>query len=115
MLNFKETYVGELIAKYNEYEFKIYENYETKMFKLDLLNTKTKIQEAKGLVGQGTLESLKKLADEMLEYRLNDKDYFKKSLEFEIELIEKHPERFENPQLELLLLKTSLIRIKNAR
>ena len=29
MLNFKETYIGELIAKYNEYEFKIYENYET--------------------------------------------------------------------------------------
>ena len=115
MLNFKETYVGELVAKYNEYEFKIYENYETKMFKLDLLNTKTKIKEAKGLVGQGTLESLKKLADEMLEYRLNDNDYFKKSLEFEIETIEKHPERFENPQLELLLLKTSLIRIKNAR
>ena len=74
---------------------------------------KTKIKEAKGLIG--TLESLKKLADEMLEHRLNDKDYFKKSLEFEIELIEKHPERFENPQLELLLLKTSLIRIKNAR
>ena len=115
MLNFKETYVGELVAKYNEYEFKIYENCETKMFKLDLLNTKTKIKEAKGLVGQGTLESLKKLADEMLEYRLNDKDYFKKSLEFEIELIEKYPERFENPQLELLLLKSSLIRIKNAR
>ena len=76
---------------------------------------RTKIKEAKGLVGQGTLESLKKLADEMLEYRLNDKDYFKKSLEFEIELIEKHPERFENPQLELLLLKSSLIRIKNEK
>ena len=60
-------------------------------------------------------ETLKKLADEMLEYRLNDKDYFKKSLESEIELIEKHPERFKNPQLELLLLKSSLIRIKNAR
>ncbi len=115
MLNFKETYVGELIAKYNEYEFKIYENYKTKMFNLDLLNTKTRIKEAKGLIGQGTLESLKKLADEMLEYRLNDKDYFKKSVESEIEVIENHPERFKNPQLELLLLKSSLIRIKNAR
>ena len=47
MLNFKETYVGELIAKYNEYEFKIYENCETKMFKLDLLNTKTKNKRSK--------------------------------------------------------------------
>lgn len=113
MLNFKETYVGELVAKYDEYEFKIYENCKTKMFNLDLLNTKTKIKEAKGLIG--TIESLKKLADEMLEYRLNDNDYFKKSLESEIELIEKHPERFKNPQVELLLLKSSLIRIKNAR
>ena len=47
MLNFKETYVGELVAKYNEYEFKIYENYETKMFKLDLLNTKNKNKRSK--------------------------------------------------------------------
>ena len=113
MLKFKETYIGELVAKYNEYEFKIYENCETKMFNLDLLNTKTRIKEAKGLIG--TLESLKKLADEMLEHRLNDNDYFKKSVEFEIEVIEKHPERFKNPQLELLLLRSSLIRIKNAR
>ena len=47
MLNFKETYIGELVAKYNEYEFKIYENYETKMFKLDLLNTKNKNKRSK--------------------------------------------------------------------
>lgn len=116
-LNFKKTLTGEYIAKFNEYEFKIYKGREVKVLKLDLLNKKTGIMERQGLyVGilrNNSLRDAKELAAEMLRNRLKDKNHFKKMVEAEIQLIKAEP-KSQNTQQELIRLKEILAQLKSA-
>ena len=116
-LNFKKTLTGEYIAKFNEYEFKIYKGREVKVLKLDLLNKKTGIMERQGLyVGilrNNSLRDAKELAAEMLKNRLKDKNHFKKMVEAEIQLIKAEP-KSQNTQQELIRLKEILAQLESA-
>lgn len=116
-LNFKKTLTGEYIAKFNEYEFKIYKGREVKVLKLDLLNKKTGIMERQGLyVGilrNNSLRDAKELAAEMLRNRLKDKNHFKKMVEAEIQLIKAEP-KSQNTQQELIRLKEILAQLESA-
>ena len=116
-LNFKKTLTGEYIAKFNEYEFKIYKGREVKVLKLDLLNKKTGIMERQGLyVGilrNNSLRDAKELAAEMLRNRLKDKNHFKKMVETEIQLIKAEP-KSQNTQQELMRLKEILAQLESA-
>ena len=116
-LNFKKTLTGEYIAKFNEYEFKIYKGCELKVLKLDLLNKKTGIMARQGLyVGilrNNSLRDAKELATEMLRNRLKDKNHFKKMVEDEIQLIKAEP-KSQGTRQELMRLKGILAQLESA-